>query len=66
MSLPKPPKIPESTKQLQAQQLQAEQERRRQLKEKQLQTSKGILAGGGQRSLISSSSGRGFGRNFLA
>lgn len=67
MSLPglQPPKIDKATKAAQQAQRAAEAERARQLKEDQLQRSKGALAGSGIRSLISSSSGSGFGRNFF-
>lgn len=62
---PAPPKIDKATKDAQAAQKAAEAERTRQLKEQQLQRTKGEMAGGGVRSLISSSSGAGFGRNFF-
>lgn len=62
---PKVPKIPQETKDAQAMQRQAEAERRRELKEQQLRRTKDAMSGPGIRSLISSSSGAGYGRNFF-
>jgi hypothetical protein len=62
---PKVPKMDPEVKASQEMQRQAEAERRRELKEQQLQRTKASLGSSGIRSLISGSSGAGFGRNFF-
>lgn len=65
MCLPSPPKIDQATKDAQAAKAAEEAQRRAELKQQQLEKSKRILSGGGSRSLITSGSGSGYGRNFL-
>jgi hypothetical protein len=65
MCMPKPPKIDQATKDAQKAAREAEQNRRRDLKEQQLKVTKRGQEGSGIRSLISGSSGSGFGRNFF-
>lgn len=62
---PKVPKIDQETKDAQTMQRQAEAERRAELKRQQLARTKDGQSGSGTRSLISGSSGAGFGRNFF-
>lgn len=63
--MPKVPKMDPAVKDAQKAQAAAEQERRAELKKQQLERTKSQLGDSGIRSLISGSSGAGFGRNFF-
>lgn len=65
MCFPKPPSEPAEAKAARQAKLREEQERARELKEKTLDKRKGDLSGAGSRSLITSDSGSGYGRNFF-
>lgn len=64
MCMPKPPKPDPALKAAQQAQARAEQERIAELKKQQLERTKQSQQASGMRSLVSSTSGSGFGRNF--
>lgn len=66
MCFGKVPSIDQETKDAQAQARAAEQQRQRDLKEKALERQKSRLGDTGIRSLIGTSRGSGFGRNFFS
>lgn len=65
MKPPKPPKIDPSVKAAQEAAARAEQERIAELKKQQTQRTRAEQRTTGMRSLVSGSSGSGFGRNFF-
>lgn len=65
MCMPKPPKPDPSLKAAQQAQARAEQERIAELKKQQLERTKQSMGERGMRSLVTSTSGSGFGRNFF-
>lgn len=65
MCMPKPPKPDPSIKAAQKAQMAAESQRMAELKKKQLEKTKGNLGDSGVRSLITSQTGAGYGRNML-
>lgn len=65
MCMPKPPGVPKSVKAQQKAQAAAESARIAELKKKQLEQTKAKMGDAGVRSLITSPSGSGYGRNML-
>lgn len=65
MCLPKPPGIPQSVKNQQKAQAEVEQKRQAEIKRQQLDKTKNAMGDTGVRSLITSPTGSGYGRNLL-